>query len=55
VTVFWQNVPGWSLLQNGDLANPNGWSASGGVTTSNGTNYLSLASPPGKLFFRLKR
>lgn len=53
VSVFWQNVPGWSLQQNGDLANPTGWSASSGVTTSNGTNYLNLTSPVGNQFFRL--
>jgi hypothetical protein len=54
VTVYWQDVSGWNLQQNSDLAVTNGWSASGGVTTSNGTNYLNLTSPTGKLFFRLK-
>jgi hypothetical protein len=34
-------------------AMPAGWTASGGVTTSNGTNYLNLTSPTGNLFFRL--
>ncbi len=53
VTVYWQNVSGWSLQQNANLALANGWSASGGVTTSNGTNYLNLTSPTGNLFFRL--
>jgi hypothetical protein len=51
--VYWQNVSGWNLQQNNNLAVPAGWSASGGVTTSNGTNYLNMASPPGNLFFRL--
>ncbi len=55
VTVYWQNVSGWSLQQNANLALANGWSASGGVTTSNGTNYLNLTSPTGNLFFRLKQ
>ena len=54
VTVFWQNVSGWNLQQNGNLATPVGWSASGGVTTSSGTNYLNLVNPAGNLFFRLK-
>jgi hypothetical protein len=55
VTVFWQNVSGWNLYENGDLANPNGWSASSGVgPPSNGTNSLSITSPTGKLFFRLQ-
>jgi len=53
VIVYWQNASGWSVQQNSDVANPSGWSASGSVTTSNGTNYLNIASPTGKLFFRL--
>jgi hypothetical protein len=53
VTVSWQNVSGWSLQQNGNVATPAGWSPSGGVTTSNGTNYLNVVSPTGNLFFRL--
>jgi hypothetical protein len=56
VTVFWQNVPGWHLIQDNSLTTPvASWSASGGVTTSNGTNYLNLVNPSGKLFFRLKQ
>ena len=54
VTVYWQNVSGWSLQQNANLASLANWSASGGVTTSNGTNYLNIASPAGNLFFRLQ-
>jgi len=53
VIVYWQNVSGWTLQQNNNLAVPAGWSASGGVTTSNGTNYLNVANPSGNLFFRL--
>jgi len=53
VTVYWQNVSGWSLQQNSNLAVPANWSASSGVTNSNGTNYLSLTSPTGNRFFRL--
>ena len=53
VTVYWQNVSGWSLQQNTNLAAPANWSASNGVTNSNGTNYLNLTSPAGNLFFRL--
>jgi len=52
VTVYWQAITGWSLQQNANLA-MSGWTASGGVTTYNGTNYLNLVSPPGNLFFRL--
>lgn len=54
VTVFWQNVSGWSLQQNNNLALPANWSASGGVTTSNGTNYLNITPLAGNLFFRLQ-
>jgi hypothetical protein len=55
VTVYWQDVSGWSLEQNSNLASTTGWSASTGATTSNGTNYLNLASPAGNLFFRLAK
>jgi hypothetical protein len=54
VTVFWQAAPGWSLQQNSNVALPAGWSASSGVTTSNGTNYWSITPPIGNLFFQLK-
>ena len=54
VTVYWQDVSGWSLQQNNNLATPTGWSASSGVTTSNGTKYLNIPSPTGNLFFQLK-
>jgi hypothetical protein len=53
VTVYWQAVSGWSLQQNNNLTMPANWTAIGGVTTSNGTNYLNLTSPTGNLFFRL--
>jgi hypothetical protein len=54
VTVYWQDLSGWSLQQNNNLTLPANWSASGGVTTSNGTNYLNDISPAGNLFFRLQ-
>ena len=55
VTVYWRDATGWNLYENGDLANPNGWSASSGVgPPSNGTNSLNIPSPAGKLFFRLQ-
>jgi len=53
VTVFWQDVSGWSLQQNSNLTVPAGWMGSSGVTAANGTNYLNLTSPVGSLFFRL--
>ena len=54
VTVFWQNVGSWALQQNSNLALANGWSTSSGVTTVNGTNYLTIPNPTGSQFFRLK-
>jgi hypothetical protein len=53
VTVSWQNVSGWNLQQNNDVAISN-WSANYSWTTSNGSNFLNLVSPPGKMFFRLQ-
>ena len=54
VTVYWQNVTGWNLHQNGNLATPiASWSASSSPTLTNGTNYLSLTNASGNLFFRL--
>jgi hypothetical protein len=53
VTVYWQNVSGWSLQQNNNLNVPTGWSAGGSPTLVNGTNYLQIAAPKGNEFFRL--
>jgi hypothetical protein len=54
VTVYWQDVSGWSLQQNGNLAAPLGWSLNGSAILTNGTNYLNLVNPAGNLFFRLQ-
>ncbi len=53
VTVFWQNVSGWSLQQNTNLATPTGWSVNSSWATIGATNSLILTSPTGNLFFRL--
>lgn len=53
VTVYWQNVSGWTLQQNNSLGAPANWTPNNSWSTSNGTNYLNLASPAGNLFFRL--
>jgi hypothetical protein len=53
VTVYWQNVANWNLQENNNLAVPAGWSASNGITTSDGTNYLMLMGAAGNRFFRL--
>jgi hypothetical protein len=55
VTVYWQDVSGWNLIQSGNLTTPVGsWSTSSSPTLTNGTNYLNLVNPSGNLFFRLK-
>jgi hypothetical protein len=55
VTVSWQNVSGWNLVQAGNLTTPiASWSASSSPTLTGGTNYLNLTNPTGNLFFRLK-
>jgi hypothetical protein len=54
VTVYWQNVSGWSLIQNGNLTMPvASWSPSGSPTLTGGTNYLNLTNAAGNLLFRL--
>jgi hypothetical protein len=55
VTVYWQNVSGWNLVQNGNLTTPiASWTASSSPTLTGGTNYLNLTNPAGNTFFRLK-
>ena len=54
VTVYWQNIGSWMLQQNASLTTAN-WTTNTSWTTSNGTNYLNVTSPPGNLFFRLKQ
>jgi hypothetical protein len=55
VTVYWQNVAGWNLIQNNNLTTPvASWNASSSPTLANGTNSLTFVNPAGNLFFRLK-
>jgi hypothetical protein len=54
VTVYWQNVAGWSLHQNNSLNTLVGWSLNGSWSTTNGTNYLNVVNPSGNLFYRLQ-
>ncbi len=55
VTIYWQDVSGWHLVQGGNLATPIGsWANSGSPTLTGGTNYLSVTNPVGNVFFRLK-
>jgi Glycine rich protein len=54
VTVYWPIAGGWNLEQNTTPA-PSGWVPSGGISTTNGTNYLSITGPTGNLFYCLKQ
>ena len=55
VTVYWQDVIGWNLVQSGNMATPiASWTPSSNVALIGGTNYVSFASLTGNLFFRLK-
>jgi hypothetical protein len=55
VIVSWPNTGNGTLQQNANLALANGWATSGyAITTLNGTNRITVTSPTGNLFFRLK-
>ncbi len=56
VIVSWPNTGTYVLQQNNNLAVPKGWATSGyTITTSNGTNSITVPSPTGSLFFRLSQ
>ena len=54
VIVSWPNTGGYTLQQNSDVAAAAGWTPSAySVTTSGGTNSVTITAPAGNLFFRL--
>ena len=54
VIVSWPNTGSCTLQQNNNLAASVGWTTSGyTITTSNGTNSITITPPTGNLFFRL--
>jgi hypothetical protein len=54
VTVYWQNVSGFTLQESGNCTALSGWTmCSSSPTTSNGTNYVNLSCAEGNMFFRL--
>jgi hypothetical protein len=56
VIVSWPNTGIYTLQQNANLALANGWATTGySITTSNGTNSITITPPTGNLFFRLKQ
>jgi len=58
VVVSWPdpNTNSYTLQQNENLANADGWTPSSyAISPANGTNRITIAPPTGKLFFRLKQ
>jgi hypothetical protein len=54
VIVSWPDTGSYTLQQNTNLAQTNGWTTSGySITTVNGTNSITITPPTGNLFFRL--
>ncbi len=54
VKVSWPDIGTYTLQQNSNLAGGS-WTTSGyTITTSNGTNSITITPPTGNLFFRLK-
>jgi hypothetical protein len=53
--VFWPNTATCTLQQTADLTAGSWVNSSYAIATQNGTNSITLASPAGKLFFRLKQ
>jgi hypothetical protein len=56
VIVSWPNTASCTLRTNNNLVTVSDWNAYGGtVSTSNGTNSITISPPTGKLFFRLSQ
>ena len=56
VIVSWPDTGIYTLQQNANLALANGWATTGySITTSNGTNSITITPPTANLFFRLKQ
>ncbi len=55
VVVSWPNTGSYTLQQNFNLATGSWTTSSYSVTTSNGTNSVTITPPTGNLFFRLKQ
>jgi hypothetical protein len=54
VIVSWPNAGSYTLQQNSNVAAPAGWTTSSyAISTSNGTNSVTITPPTGNLFFRL--
>ncbi|HTV41110.1 MAG TPA: hypothetical protein VMF08_11080 [Candidatus Sulfotelmatobacter sp.] len=54
VTVYWQNVSGYTLKARTCCAGSTGWTTCPwSPITSNGTNYVNITGPTGSMFFTL--
>ncbi len=54
--LFWTtNYAGYTLQSNGNLSNPNGWSAVGGVSDNGAFNVHTNSNPTGMRFYRLTK
>jgi hypothetical protein len=55
IIVSWPGTGAYTLQQNSNLSTSSGWVISGyTITTTNGTNSITITPPTGNLFFRLK-
>ena len=56
IIISWPDSGSYTLQQNTKLSSASGWATSGyAVSTANGTNSITISSPSGNLFFRLKQ
>ncbi len=56
VKILWPATGSYTLQQNANVAAPGGWVTSGyAITNGFGTNFCTITSPTGNLFFRLKQ
>jgi hypothetical protein len=56
VTVSWPYPStSWMLQQNNNLALSANWLSNGGISNDGVNNFITLTSPTGNLFFRLKQ
>jgi hypothetical protein len=54
VKILWPATGSYTLQTNNNLAAPNWVGYGGNISNNNGTNSVSISSPAGNLFFRLK-
>ena len=55
VIVSWPNIGSYTLQQNNNIASGSWATSSYTITTSNGTNSITITPPTGNLFFRLSQ